>query len=84
MITDPKALAAFRGPVLGIYSESERSWPDKQRQFESAMKAAGCVTESVSFTADHGFANPESPRYDADAARIAWQKILEFLARHLG
>ncbi len=84
VITDPAELAGLRGPVLGIYAESERNWPQKQQSFEAAMTAAGCLTESVSFSAGHGFANPESPRYDADATRTAWRKTLEFLTRHLG
>jgi carboxymethylenebutenolidase len=84
VIADPEVLVALCGPVLGIYSETERSWPDKQREFESAMGVAGRHTESASFTADHGFADPDSPRYDADTTRAAWEATREFLARHLG
>jgi carboxymethylenebutenolidase len=84
VITDPKVLGALCGPVLGIYSETEGSWPAKQRDFESAMDAAGRDTESASFTADHGFVDPESPHYDADTTRAAWEATRKFLARHLG
>ena len=32
---------------------------------------------------DHGFHNDTTPRYDKDAAELAWQRTLEFFATNL-
>jgi dienelactone hydrolase len=51
--------------------------------FESAMTHAGKTLESGSYDAGHGFVNPSSERYDADAADDAWGVTLGFLDRVL-
>jgi carboxymethylenebutenolidase len=83
METEVAKLRRLKGPVLAIYAERERNWPDKQRDFEAAMEQAGKITESVSYDAAHGFTNPTSPRYDAEADRAAWEVTVDFLNRHL-
>jgi carboxymethylenebutenolidase len=83
VVTDIAALRRLAGPVLAIYAESERSWPEKQRQFAEAMAAAGKVVESHSFAAAHGFANPGSERFNPVATEQAWQLTVDFLAQHL-
>jgi len=35
------------------------------------------------YEADHGFANPSGARYDEDAARDAYDKMLAFLKERL-
>ena len=81
--TDLEKLAELGGPVLAIYAEQESTWPAKQQAFEAAMSTAGKRTESISFDAAHGFTNPVSKRYDAEADRSAWQATLDFLDREL-
>jgi len=81
--TDLDKLAEIGGPVLVIYAEQEGTWPAKQEAFEAAMKAVGKRTEAICFDAAHGFTNPTSPRYDAEADRAAWQATLDFLDREL-
>ena len=83
METDAEKLRRLKGPVLAIYAEQERNWPDKQRDFEAAMAQAGRVTEAVSYDAAHGFTNPDSPRYDAAADQAAWDVTVDFLNRQL-
>lgn len=80
---DVENLQELSGPVFVIYAEQEGTWPAKQQAFEAAMKAAGKGTESIGFDAAHGFTNPTSPRYDAQADREAWQATLDFLEREL-
>ena len=83
METDVEKLATLQGPVLAIYAQEERNWPQKQEEFEAAMAAAGKQTEAVGYDAAHGFTNPSSPRYDAAADEEVWQVLLGFLARQL-
>lgn len=81
MIADPKALRTLGGPVLGIYSSTERGWPEKQRRFEQAMAEAGGSAEAVLYDAGHGFCNPHSPHYDPEAAEGAVRASLGFADR---
>lgn len=83
VITEPQAVSTIVGPVLGIFSETERTWPEKQERWIAAMEAAGKRYEFSSFNADHGFANPESPHFDREATEASWQLAVDFLKRRL-
>ncbi|MEJ2128529.1 MAG: dienelactone hydrolase family protein [Woeseiaceae bacterium] len=55
-------------------------WP----AFEAALKENG--VDYINFMyegANHGFHNDTTPRFDEDAAALAWQRTLEHFARHL-
>ena len=84
METDVEKLKTLHGPVLAIYAQQERNWPQKQQDFEVAMAFAGKDTEGVGYDAAHGFTNPSSPRYDAAADKAAWKTIVRFLELTLG
>ena len=50
-------------------------------RFEKAMTDAG-KAELLTlywYEADHAFANPTGGRFDADDARLAWDRTVEFL-----
>lgn len=83
MENDVEQLSRLHGPVLAIYAEQERSWPDKQKAFEEAMHKAGKHTESLSYDAAHGFINPGSERYNSQAAQHSWKAMLAFFDRYL-
>jgi carboxymethylenebutenolidase len=70
-------------PVLALFSEIERTWPDKQVSLEQAMLEADKILECHSYDAAHGFANPDSPRYDNDAVEETRQVTVAFLDKHL-
>ena len=56
------------------------AWP----AYEAALKAAGARFEAQRHPGtQHGFHNDTTPRYDAGAARLAWSRTLDFLARQL-
>lgn len=74
--------ADLHGPVLGIFAESERTWPDKQQQLEQILKQANLPFETVSYAADHGFANPAGNRHDAKAEAASFKIVTQFLQRH--
>lgn len=83
LVTDVDALRQLAGPVLAIYAESERTWPEKQDKFAQAMAAAGKIVENHSFAAAHGFVNPTSERFDPEATERSWQLTTDFFARHM-
>lgn len=82
METEVAKLKKLQAPVLAIYAEQEKTWPDKQEAFEAAMDAADRVTESVSYDAAHGFADPDSDNYDPDVADEILEKAAGFIRRH--
>lgn len=74
----------IRGPVLAVFAEMERTWPDKQAELEHVMAEMDKTLVCYSYDADHGFVNPESLRYDNEATEEARRVTLEFLDNYLG
>lgn len=77
-------VAAIRAPLqlhhAGLDERVNAGWPD----FEQALKLAGVAYENYSYAdANHGFHNDTTPRFDADSAKLAWQRTVEFFERHL-
>ena len=55
-------------------------WP----AYEAALKAAGVQHEAFFYDkANHGFHNDTTPRYDAAAAKLAWDRTLAHFKKHL-
>ena len=54
--------------------------------YESALKSAGTVYELFIYEGvNHAFHNDTAPtRYNAAAAKLAWQRTLDFFGKHLG
>lgn len=77
-------LAPIDAPILGIFAEKD-GWitPEVAKNFENLAKAAGKSIEIHEFDADHAFANPSNPAYNADAAQQANKLALEFLQKHI-
>ncbi len=83
--TDRAALAPLQMPVLAHFGEADASIPlATVRAFEAAMRAEGKDAEVFVYdSADHAFANPSGPNYDAAAAELAWGRTAAFFAEHL-
>jgi carboxymethylenebutenolidase len=55
-------------------------WP----AFETALKAGGINYEAYIYAGvQHGFNNDTTPRFDEAAAKLAWQRTLEFFNKYL-
>jgi carboxymethylenebutenolidase len=82
----PKAeeVSRIKAPLLLHYASLDtrinNGWP----AYEEALKA-NKVPYTVHFYegANHGFHNDTTPRYDEAAAKLAWQRTLEFFNKHL-
>jgi carboxymethylenebutenolidase len=56
------------------------SWPE----FERALKAAKVEYERHLYPGtQHGFNNDTTPRYDEEAAKLAWERTIAFLNKHV-
>ena len=81
---DSAAVANIRAPLLIHFaSEDERinaGWPD----YESALKKQEKQFEAHIYpNTQHGFNNDTTPRYDEAAAKLAWQRTIDFFNKHL-
>ena len=48
------------------------------------MKAANVPHQAYTYPGtQHGFNNDTTPRYDAEAAKLAWSRTIEFFKKHL-
>ncbi len=81
---DASAVPNIKAPLLLHYAENDEGtnalWPG----YEAALKAAGKQYEMHSYPGTvHGFHNDTTPRYNAEAATLAWKRTTAFLNRHL-
>ena len=83
--TDPKALAALKAPLLGLFGGKDQGIPvDGVRAMEHELVKQGKDATIVVYPeADHAFANPTGSRYLAGPATDAWAKTTAFFAQHL-
>jgi carboxymethylenebutenolidase len=78
--------AEIRIPFQGHFA-SKDDWctPAAVDALEAAMHARGAAPELHRYDADHAFFNERrGDVYDAAGATLAWERMLAFLATHLG
>lgn len=77
-------VAKIKAPLLLHYAgQDERinaGWP----KYEAALKAAKVNYQAFIYPdVQHGFNNDTTPRYDAEAAKLAWGRTVQFFRQHL-
>lgn len=66
--------------MAGMDERVNAMWPD----YEKALKAAHVRYHAYSYAGvQHGFNNNTTPRFDADAAALAWKRTMDLFARTL-
>ncbi len=81
---DAADVPKIKAPLLIHYAELDdrvnEGWP----AFEAALQAAGTDYEAFIYLgANHGFHNDTTPRYDAAAAELAWERTVAFFNKVL-
>jgi carboxymethylenebutenolidase len=76
--------AKIKAPLLIHYAAGDQrinaGWP----AYEAALKANNVPYTMYMYPGtQHGFNNDTTPRYDEAAAKLAWQRTLEFFKKHL-
>jgi carboxymethylenebutenolidase len=76
---------SIKAPLLIHYAENDErvnaGWP----AYEAALKAAKVKYEAFIYPGtQHGFNNDTTPRYDKDAAALAWKRTIDFFKKNLG
>jgi carboxymethylenebutenolidase len=81
----PHLLAgSMRAKVYIAGAENDRSFDDEQQaRMSAALRDAGVDHVLVTYPAAHGFAVPDNPTYDEDAAERHWQALEELYSSAL-
>jgi len=74
----------IKAPLLIHYAENDQGvnagWP----AFEAALKANNVKYTAFTYAGtQHGFNNDTTPRYDEAAAKLAWQRTVDFFNQNL-
>jgi len=82
---DPALAAKVKAPLLvhlaAVDERINAAWP----AYEAALRAAGAKFEVHHYAGtQHGFHNDTTPRYDAAAAKLAWERTIAFFKAQLG
>ena len=77
-------VAKIKAPLLIQYAENDerinKGWP----AYEAALKANHVKYEMHMYpNTQHGFHNDTTPRYDEAAAKLAWQRTVDFFNKNL-
>ena len=71
-------------PLLVHYAEDDERVNATRPDFETALKANDATYQMHSYPGTrHGFHNNSTPRYNEDAAKLAWQRTIAFFKEHL-
>ena len=76
--------ASIKAPLMlhhaGLDERVNASWPE----FEAGLKKSGRDFVNYNYAdVEHGFHNDTTPRYDEEAAELAWQRTLDFFTMKL-
>jgi carboxymethylenebutenolidase len=80
----PEEAVKVKAPLLvhlaAVDERINAAWP----AYEAALKAAGAKVVAHQYPGtQHGFNNDTTPRYDAAAAKLAWERTLAFFKANL-
>ncbi|HSH91059.1 MAG TPA: dienelactone hydrolase family protein [Ramlibacter sp.] len=81
----PEEAAKVKAPLLvqlaAVDERINAAWPG----YEAALKAAGAKYTMYQYPGtQHGFNNDTTPRYDATAAKLAWERTVAFFKANVG
>ena len=80
----PEDASKIKAPLLIQFAETDErisaAWPAS----EAALKAAGVKYQAYVYPGtQHGFNNDTTPRYNKEAADLAWKRTIEFFNENL-
>ena len=77
-------VAKIKTPLLAQYGELDTRITSGWPAFDAELTAAKVPHEGYIYAAaNHGFHNDTTPRYDEAAAKLAWQRTLDWLNKYL-
>jgi carboxymethylenebutenolidase len=81
---DSDSISQIKAALLVHYAENDERVNAMRADYETALKANGVVYEMHSYPGTlHGFHNYSTPRYNPEAAKLAWERTVAFFKEHL-
>lgn len=81
----PDDVPRIKAPLLLHFAEHDAGINAGRPAFEAALKKHGKTYEAYIYPGtNHGFHNDSTPRYDKEAAELAWRRTLDWFKRYLG
>lgn len=78
-------ISDIKAPLLLQFGELDKRVNEGWPAYEEALKEEGKeYTAYIYKNANHGFHNDTTPRYDREAAELAWKRTIEFFTEKLG
>lgn len=75
----------IKAPLLLHFGELDKRVNEGWPAYEAALKENNKEYEAYIYeNANHGFHNDTTPRFDREAAELAWKRTIEFFKTHLG
>ncbi|HET7547488.1 MAG TPA: dienelactone hydrolase family protein [Usitatibacter sp.] len=76
--------AKIRAPMLLHYASEDHRITDGWPAFEKVLQAHHVEHHAYIYpNTQHGFHNDTTPRYDEAAAKLSWQRTVDFFRKHL-
>ena len=76
--------AKIKAPLLAHYGELDTRITSGWPTFDKELTAANVTHQGYVYAgANHGFHNDTTPRYDEAAAKLAWQRTLDWFDKYL-
>jgi carboxymethylenebutenolidase len=74
----------IHAPLMFHYAGNDQRVNEGIEAYEAALRANNKKFESFVYEGkQHGFHNDTTPRYDAESAKLAWERTLEFFKKNL-
>ena len=80
----PADAGKVKTPMLLHFAENDARVNNSFPPFEAALKENKVPYQAFTYPGtQHGFNNDTTPRYDPEAAKLAWTRTVEFFNKHL-
>ena len=77
-------VSSIKAPLLLQFGELDKRVNEGWPAFEEELKKQNKEYEAYMYSnANHGFHNDTTPRYDKEAAELAWTRTIDFFKKHL-
>ena len=74
----------IKAPLLIQYAENDERINGMWPAYEAALKASGVPNQAFFYPGtQHGFHNNSTPRYTEAAAKLSWERTMQFFHKHL-
>lgn len=81
---DSKDVSKIKAAMLIHYAQDDAGVNATRAGYQAALEANGVQFEMHTYPGTrHGFHNNSTPRYAADAAKLAWERTTAFFDEHL-